>query len=132
MSFCKVILPRSVAQGGNLRAKVSLIASKAIDDDSDSLDNCHDDAGDNNHDTDDERHEEDEDSPDTDEDSPDADEDSHDTDEDSADEYRFYRLAATADLRLSQARTTLHDNDDHHVVEPNVFIKMIAIWLLSL
>ena len=30
-----------------------------------------------------------------------------------ADEYRFYRLAARADLRLSEARTTLHDNDHH-------------------
>ena len=132
MSFCKVILPRSVAQGGNLRAKVSLIASKAIDDDSDSPDNGHDDADDNSHDTDDDSPDEDKDSHDTDDNSPDEDEDIHDTDDDSADEYRFYRLAARADLRLSQARTTLHDNDHHHVVEPNVSIIMIAIWLLLL
>ena len=107
MSFCKVILPRSVAQGGNLRAKVSLIASKAIDDDSDSPDNGHDDADDNSHDTDD--------------DSPDEDGDCHDTADDSPDEYRFYRLASRADLRLSRARTTLHDNDQCSSSEP-VFI----------
>ena len=85
MSFCKVILPRSVAQGGNLRAKVSLIgnqrliASKAIDDDSDSPDNGHDDADDNSHDTDDDSSDEDEDSHETDDDSADEDGDSHES-----------------------------------------------------
>ena len=51
LRFCKVILPRSVAQGGNLLAKVSLIASKAIDDEDNSPDDGDDDVDDDSHDT---------------------------------------------------------------------------------
>ena len=37
--------------------------------------------------------------------------------DESSDEYRFYRLAGSPDLRLSKARSTLHGDDHHQPIE---------------